>query len=680
MRRYVVLTVALIASAWLWLGLGNQANAAEPAAPTKWTEAETKKGYVVFGHNTLEAMPHAYVPARKAITDKVSCSLAQDEYKALQFGVHAVGTDGLKSVQVTVTSDLQVTVHHRWERYIDASKASGRWVWKGNPSEWMYLESGEAVGTVPAHGSVNFWLTFRAVPETAPGTHAGKIRIDVDGRPPTELTLTVNVRPFQLAPARIPFGMYYPGGASLDIYRDMAAHSQNSVTFYAAGDFSQLPPKKSGMVDRRIAMALEAGLVHPDIPCLALQHNIYAEQRKEKISSNPEYCLSEAQRKAAADWLQSQRSSRGWPEIIVMGKDEPPIPSPGLRETYAPLRALPIRLGTAISTLRAIYEYGNLHDVWLAHDGLITPEMQAEAERLGAEVWTYTYRMWRHYYRPLPMRYYAGMYTWALELRGNFTWAYHYNYKWPDSDERGKASLTSTGWEIRREGVDDYRYLQMVEDAAKANASNPLAIEASVWLEKLRARILSKPDILPADHARKGGKHWWPEDDAVLGFPPALGRVNAVTAVDGRPLATDEFEAIRATAANYIQKLGPASAARIKPRPATHLMDAAAAFRGKSVESCIAALADSDVAKRRAAAMALFELGSQAAPAISALVRLLDDPEVRFPALHALQAIGTDAYPAAPKVALLLSHPDDFVRQAATATLAGITPVPEKPK
>ena len=675
MRHDEVLTVALIACVLLWPGMGNQTKAEEVAA--EWTKAETDKGYVVFAHNTLEAMPTGHVPARKAITGEVSCSLARDEYKALQFGVHAVGADGLKNIQVTVTGDLPVTVHHRWERYVDSSKATGRWEWKGKPSEWMYLQPGEAVGSVPVRGSVNFWLTFHADCATAPGTHSGKISIKVEGRPPTELALAVNVRPFQLAPARIPFGMYYTGG-SLDDYRNMAAHSQNSVTFYSAGDFSQLPPKNSGMVESRIALALEAGLVHPEIPCVALQHNIYSEQREDKIRSRPEYCLSGAQRKAAADWLNSQRRSRGWPEIILAGDDEPPVPSPGLRETYTPLRSLSIRLGTAMSSFRALYEYGDLHDVWLVHDGYVTPALQAEAARLGAEVWTYTYRMWRHHYRPLPQRYYAGLYTWALRLRGNYVWSYHYNYRWPDSDERGQASLTSTGWEIRREGVDDYRYLQMVEDAVKAKLPTPLAIEAAVWLETLRSRIMSKPDIIPAGHQRKGGDHWWPEDDSVLGFSPALGRINAVTAVSGRPLDIEEFEAIRAIAADYIQKLGPVSVEGITPPPSVRLKDEAAGFRGKPVEQCIAGLADSDVSKRRAAATALFELGSQAAGAVPALLRLLDDPDVRFPALRALQAIGTEAYSAAPKVAALLSDPDDFVRHAATAALAHIAPTSEK--
>lgn len=649
LKRELRSCLSIVAIVLMTRGMAQAAEA--PAAPAIWTQPEIEKGYVVFQHNTLEAMPTGYVPARKAITSEAPCSMAQGEYKSLQFAVHALA-DGLESICVTVECDLPVTVYHRREEFIDPSAAKG-----ASAEDWMYLRRGDAVGRVPARATVNFWLTFRADTEALPGAHRGKIRIDVGGRPPTELALAVNVRPFQLASARIPFGMYCVE-SFLAVYRDMAAHSQNSVSFYYAGDFSTLPPKRGGknsqMVEAGLPLALEAGLVHPDIPCLSLAHNfadLVTAKEMEKV-------------KAGVAWLETERRSRGWPELILYGTDEPPVPSPGLREAYAPLRALPIRVGTAMG-IEAVSAFGDLHDVWIVYDGYVTPEMQAEAKRCGAEVWSYTFRMWRQSYDPFLPRFYAGLYTWAVKLRGNYVWSYYYGYNWkvPVSGE----TMPTTGWEARREGVDDYRYLQMVEDAVKANPDDPGAVEAAVWLETLRARVISNPHPHPfsREHTHPG----------LLGFPSAVGRVDPITAEAGKPLGIEEFEAIRATAADYIEKLGPVSAERAEPRAITYLKDEAAAFRGKSVAQCIAALADSDASKRRAAATALFELGPKAAPAVSALARVLDDPKVRFPALRALGAIGADAHPAAPKVALLLSHPDDFVRQAATLTLKGFATV-----
>ena len=137
--------------------------------------------------------------------------------------------------------------------------------------------------------------------------------------------------------------------------------------------------------------------------------------------------------KAAIAWLTQQRAEQNWPEIMQYTWDEPPVPAPGMREWNAPMRKLPFRSGTAMSA-KAAYAHGDFLDVWVVHDGHITPELQAEAKRRGAEVWTYTYRLWRQSYEPLIQRHYAGLYTWALKLKGNLVWEYYYGYNWADTD------------------------------------------------------------------------------------------------------------------------------------------------------------------------------------------------------------------------------------------------------
>ena len=291
----------------------------------------------------------------------------------------------------------------------------------------------------------------------------------------------------------------------------------------------------------------------------------------------------------------------------------------------------------------AAYAYGDLHDVWIVIGGEITPEMRAEAGRLGAQVWTYSYRIWREGFDPLRQRYYAGLYTWAHKLGGNFVWAYshgHHGHAWwlPDSDE----PMPTTAWEARREGVDDYRYLQMVEDCVAANEGDPKAAEAAEWLEALRARLV------PVD-------------------PHLIDR--------GTPLTLAEYDAIRAKASDYIEELG-APTGDVKPWPVTNLKNEGKAFRGKSVDDCIAGLKSSDTSERRAAAWALFEMGPKAAPAVGALVDTLDDPDVRIPALRALEAIGPDAHQAVPELGSLMSDPDAYVRLGATCALAGLARPP----
>jgi len=609
-----------------------------PAA--KWTATELNTGYVVFEHNPMVKLAATHVPDRDAVVKEISFSLAGGEYESIQIAVHALAND-IKTIRIEVESDLEVSIYHRINPDVkrELDKVEMTWI------DWMdsavYLQRGDLVEKLDKGQSVNFWLTFRADSKTSAGLHTGEIRITPALKQATRIQLKAQVRPFQLQTPRVPFGMYHRedmlptrfGSWSIAaktaqaFYRDMAAHGQNSVSISNAGNFNQLPPHNTRLVER-VGLAKEVGLISPDVPSLLIQATIA------EIEQGP--------RQAAAAYFEAQHLKQGWPELIPYGWDEPPFPAPGLRETYLPMRDVSIRLCTALDSTGA-YAHGDVHDVWIVIGGEITPQMITEAKRRGAQVWSYSYRIWREGFEPLRQRYYAGLYTWANKLGGNFVWAYshgHHGHVWwlPGSDE----PMPTTAWEARREGVDDYRYLQMLEDQVSIKTSDPLVIEARTWLHTLRARLLA--------------------------VDPHLIEV-------GKPLTLEEYDEIPAKASAYIEALG-AQTSIVKSWPVTHLKDEAAAFRGKTVDQCITALGADDPSIRRAAAWALFELGPDGAAAVDALADALDDPQVRIPALRALEMIGPDAYTAVPQVTTLLAHPDAFIRLGATFTLVGIARQP----
>jgi HEAT repeat protein len=628
--------VVFIASAFVnnSLALGDDTDSLDARASlTKWTQAEQEKGYVVFTHSTLQLMPSAHVPRRKTVAEQVSVELARGEYESVQIGVHALGGP-LDDVKIEVESDLAVQVYHLAQTKGPApDKGLPTWA----PPEAVLVPGNTLTHVAPGH-SGGFWLTFHAGRDARAGDYTGRIRIQCPGKPATELALNLRVRSFELASPRIAFGMYFhrsliPSFARTDewlgpIYRDMAAHGQTSVSFYEGGDFSTLPPK-SAMADALVPAASETDLLHRDIPCMFLQSNVAS--------------LVPNQRRAAVAWLEDQRDKQGWPEMIVYGWDEPGYPRPGLRKFLLPMRDVPVRILTAMGAKTA-YGHGDLHDVWVVMGGAITPQMRAEAARMGTEVWTYSYHIWRKSFLPYRQRFYAGLYTWANELRGNYVWDYHHeihSHVWFREDRDEPMPLV--GWEARREGIDDFRYFQMLKDCVATNKEDPLAIEAGAWLEAMRVRFLEiDPHVVDAES----------------------------------PLQLEEYDQIRNKAARYIERLGPVAVDKNRPRLAVRLKDEAGLFRDKSIEQCIAAFSSDDVSTRRAAAWALFERGPDAAPAVSAIIDLLDDPDVRMPALHALDAIGPASYPASPKLAALMGHADGFVRLGAVYALGGMASRP----
>lgn len=658
MRPYQILTTALLAAALLGPG-GRYAGAAAPdEPPPQWTKAEREKGYVVFSHSTLEGLPRSYVPAREAVGGrlgrvKISCVLARGEYEALQIGIHAVA-DGVKNVRLEVESDLEVRVFRR----IDG-KVRKMLLGYSNPvPAGMHdacLDESNSIDSIGKGRTDPFWLTFHADRNAVPGKHPGKIRIQVAGRPATELDLVVTVRPFVLQRARIAYFPFFyvnwlegpPGFAQTDewiraLYRDMAEHSHTSVTFYGYPrgpgiDLRQLPPPTNPYMSILLPMAKEVGLITSDVPCISWVTNLGPPESEGGPSLE--------QKNRGADWIREECRRKGWPELVSYDWDEPRYPYPEFREHYAPLRDVRTRFATAMSGLAA-YGHGDVVDVWIVSAGQITHEMCAEAQRLGAEVWTYSTRVFAT--QPLKARYLAGLYVWAYRLKGHTTW-HHYaqgGYKNIWMREGDKGPMPMTGWETRREGIDDYRYLQMLEDSIARDPDDPVAVEADHWLDSLRKRITVDPHRMGPGH----------------------------------PLALEEYDQIRERAARSIERLGPVPPERIAPRSVPRLKDEARPLRGKSVQECIAGLRSKDATVRRAAAWVLFEMGPQAAGATEALADLLDDREVRMPALRALEAIGPEISPAVvPQIAALMSDLDGFVRLGTTMVLGQAGPAAAEP-
>jgi hypothetical protein len=186
--------------------------------------------------------------------------------------------------------------------------------------------------------------------------------------------------------------------------------------------------------------------------------------------------------------------------LLAYSCDEP---NPQAAETVAPEMAKiydgvhpHLRVVTAIAA-KALDTYGQYLDVWIVHGDGLTPEVIEKARQAGAELWTYdcahrgTNALWN--------RFYAGLFTWATGVRGNFLWAYTHSGAYTWEGERyishgyvipsQSGPVGTVGLEGRREGIYDYAYLHALEQAIARRPEAPAAVEAAAWLRELRARI-----------------------------------------------------------------------------------------------------------------------------------------------------------------------------------------------
>ena len=355
----------------------------------------------------------------------------------------------------------------------------------------------KASGQTEAGRNTVFWLTIQAPTDAMPGRYTVDLSLIVDGKKVPAPPVTVEVLDYVLPRADIAYGMYFrPLGKHLPpryrsaelmraYWRDMARHGMTSATLYAY----QRVHDKSGelhlggvQILKWLDEMIEDGLCTPDVPVMLLSGGFVDQSRADHADI------------VAA--FKAEAAKRNWPTFAWYGPDEPAVNDKSLAafQDLQPIRKhYPIV--TAISD-EAAEAYASLLDIWVINAGRLTPKIRRLAAESGAELWNYTCsnRGWGN--APFN-RFYAGIYTWAMNLEGNFIWAYTENYAW-EGDRNAifcyvlpsdGGPVPSVAWEARREGVEDYRTLRLLESRIAARPHNPIAGEASAWLQSVRDKV-----------------------------------------------------------------------------------------------------------------------------------------------------------------------------------------------
>jgi len=368
-----------------------------------------------------------------------------------------------------------------------------------------------------------FWINVFVPAGTGPGIYEGQVELLVADKSAPQgesnrsyenlrrisLPFTVEVLPVKLPRADIAYGAWFRGlvngreqygpqyrteAMAMAYYRDMARHGHTSIGFYSVEsicDEQGHVTLEGRQCTTQVEMMIEAGLLHREIPFLWL--------------GTPSFGPEQSKRYAAE--LRAEVERRGWPDPLQYGHDEPGsaawdqdlINHFNQRENFRP----DLRTTTAISR-KSVETWGQYLDVWIVHNEFPkSPQLYEHFKTLAAshnaELWEYDCR--HRGTNPVWHRYFAGIYTWATGLKGNFIWCYGETFTWGST--MGKAwepnfvrvqpcvygPISSVGWEARREGIEDYRYLRQIEKIA-ASAQSDRADKVRKWLSRLRERVV----------------------------------------------------------------------------------------------------------------------------------------------------------------------------------------------
>ena len=632
-------------------------------AEPEWMAPERERGFVLYTDSYMRPLYPYQKPRRDQLVDIISTRLARNEYESVQIGVYALaGGAPLQGVNLTVKSDMPVEIRRVETRVNRPAAPLLKQRFEGIETPYVLRPDASAESVAPGTTTA-FWLTFQAPPDLDTDAHNAQVTVTATGGASATLTVLLNVLPLDLPPADIAFGMYFyrvmrrMNPLAEAIQKDHAAHGMRSSTLYVQDPIGftvdedspngrlQFPKK----YEERIQERLDRGMYDPTIPVMLMDY-----EQINHHSGRVNDTLSAVEKQMLARHYQAYTRVHGFPEFLAYVEDEPSLDQPPSYFEWAggwkrtPMRTVAAMSGEAAAAL------GYLHDVWVVHAGQITPETVREAWRQGAEVWAYTFSMAFH--NVLANRYMAGLYTWGLGLRGNYHWIYvHRSDNFVEIGADGPDPVLS--WEGRREGVDDYRYLMLLEKlVTSAPAGNETAAEARAWLEELRAGV---------DRQLFHGFEGWMRNDGWFAYPaPAL--------------ELPDYDRIRQRAADYALALGAADLDTFAAVPHTRSRAPkweAAPFENASMAACITALADTDSHVRRSAAAAIAERGSAAGSAAPALRAALSDPAVRLVAMRALRALeleATDAALVCRELLPILEDADAFVRMNAALCLGGL--------
>lgn len=524
------------------------------------TAQEQERGYVCFTRNPLERVYHTAIPTREEITERLVLRAAPGQYEPLLLAVHALRPLSHLRVRPSALTGPGGAVIPRANIEARVTRPSRRNISSVSFEALPLFLPLARTSDLAAGATRVFWLTVHVPEATAPGIYRGEVRVQAGDAPEQRVAMEVRVRPVRLLAPPIAFGMYYHLGRMPEqyrsreyqelYYRDMRAHGMTSVTTYnypnivtdEAGNqrlaFEQ-PRGDYLSLDDEMALVREVGPSAPGIPLL--------------------YLGSFAGGPGGRTWTEALRrhqQERGWPELLIYVTDEPSTPE----RIEAAKREMAAYAGLeGIRTVTAglhVEELGPLYDVWIQGLAVDDKTMQRAAE-WGKEVWSYDCSL--HGATPRHDRYLAGLHAWAWRKRGVYQWAYtHFRdrYVTPQGQWKGadawqygyviagpEGPIPTVGWEGRREGVDDYRYLHtlevLVEQARRGGSRQQRATanRAGGFLDSLRASVEADP---------WAERQWRNMNEYATAFIPQP------------EIKLADYDRIRETAAQFIELLQPA--------------------------------------------------------------------------------------------------------------------------
>jgi hypothetical protein len=537
-----------------------------PSAPDGWTEvasppeglpalvptaAEQTRGYVLFARDPFMPMPYNCVPASSERTRQLRAFCARGEYESLSFGIHAL--QDLREVNVSVgelrsdtgatipADQTDVRVVRCLREIVDAKAKTYRMC--------PFLLEKRAAFDIAAGSTAQVWLTVRAPDDASSGNYAGTVNIRPVQGEPAELALRLRVLPFALPPAPAEIVMSMPRPPEDDVLLrkqlvDLREHGMTGLESMAGVEvasrnrvFGDDDVAATVARCRRLMRAYRGVFGEWRFPVtFEVGHQIayYWDPAKSWFVFWPHSPEIESDLLKAIDVVTKLAADEGWPPLRVYALDE--AGAHGLLDEAVYYYGLIKQRDPELTSWTTIGggmamghdEIGQLSSVVdFLSTNRFTPEIAQALVARGKPFGVYNGAG----NTPAGARFFFGFYGWKTAAAQLLQWAYSFGnsafegsglrqadegfiYSAPD------GPLPSLMWEAAREGVDDYRYLQLLRRTA-VQRDAPEALTETMGQIPWTFQAMAYGDRTPPPHPSTLRK--WRERiaEAILALPPA---------------------------------------------------------------------------------------------------------------------------------------------------------------
>ena len=359
---------------------------------------------------------------------------------------------------------------------------------------------------VEAGGSARFWMTVKVPDDAPPGEYRGRVFIKGDGVE-ASLPLILRVRPFALGrlEGRHAIMLGNPPGEAY--VRDLHEHMMTAV---CDGCDSRIKESPDGdvvlpMLEEKLEEAKRLGLGEIYIAYGSGIGRTSKVKNAGHILEHHPWVHPLRVMKAAVAYRKKCRE-RGWPEVIWYIFDEPgkgdkkqlgPLRNRICQGVYAKTAQLPGVRTFLTAGREDVHEFGRDYDLH-CYGGAPKPRDVEFSRRCGALVMRYSNGISMGT-DPMRSRFGMGFFPWRCDYDGSTSWTYPVVRGLIGKD--GKP-IPPAVWEAIREGVEDWRYMQLLENALAANPASPHAEDARGFLDSLKEEMDPNREVIPWKSAR----------------------------------------------------------------------------------------------------------------------------------------------------------------------------------